>query len=68
LDSLGAVVARLVGSVRMGKVEGKVKEGNSQEAAMAFVLTGLLREVDPAIDPTHAPHLPSSPTQASLPA
>lgn len=60
LDSLGAVIARLAGSVRLDEIDRKVKAGHSRETELAFVLTGLLREVDPAIDPTHAAHLPSS--------
>ena len=51
LDSMGAVIARLVGGVRMDQVNG--------EEQLAKVLTGLLREVDPNVDPTHEAHLPS---------
>ena len=51
LDSLGAVIARLMQGVR---------EGVGTEARLAFVLTGLLREVDPSIDPDHIAHLPTT--------
>jgi len=58
LDSLGAVISRLVMAVDMNKVEAGCG-GESKELRIAFVLTGLLREVDPAIDPDHIAHLPS---------
>jgi hypothetical protein len=51
LDSMGAVIARLIGGVR--------DIGGTTEDYRAHVITGLLREVDPAIDPTHIAHLPS---------
>ncbi len=54
LDSLGAVISRLVKAVDPNKVD------MSNEQAVAKVLTGLLREVDPSIDPLHNAHLPSS--------
>ena len=50
LDSLGAVVARLVASVDPEKA--------TTEFQVAKVITGLLREVDPSIDPNHTAHLP----------
>ena len=51
LDSMGAVIARLTtGVIDIGKMD---------EAYRAKIITGLLREVDPAIDPTHIAHLPS---------
>lgn len=52
LDSLGAVIARL--TMGMEGIE-DMKEGRR-----AYVLTGLLREVDPEIDPDHIAHLPST--------
>jgi len=55
LDSLGAVLARLVVKVD----HDRVPRERGLEAGWAQVLTGLLREVDPDIDPTHAAHLPS---------
>lgn len=65
LDSLGAVIARMADAVDLKGIE--VLEnfdclselGNTTEKRWAKVLTGLLREVDPLIDPTHAAHLPS---------
>jgi hypothetical protein len=54
MDSFGAVVARLVQGVDLAVV------GGMDEFMWAKVLTGLLREVDPNIDPTHNAHLPSS--------
>lgn len=55
LDSLGAVVSRLC----MG-VEGIGGGAGMDEAWLAKIVTGLLREVDPLIDPDHISHLPSS--------
>lgn len=56
LDSLGAVIARLM----MGVDETRMHEHlGSREEQFAFVLTGLLREVDPAIDPFHMAHMPA---------
>lgn len=52
LDSLGAVVARLAMGVNQVK-------GAISEEQLAKVLTGLLREVDPNLDPDHIAHLPS---------
>lgn len=52
LDSMGAVIARLVMGVKgQGFVLG--------EEHAAKVLTGLLREVDPNVDPDHIAHLPN---------
>ena len=51
LDSLGAVVSRLTMGVR--------DIGPMNEDRRALILTGLLREVDPQIDPDHIAHLPS---------
>lgn len=57
LDSLGAVTARLLNDVRAWAVlEGCASD---REAQLAKVLTGLLREVDPNIDPSHIAHLPA---------
>ena len=53
LDSLGAVCSRLMQGVDLSK-------GNVQdEKWLAKILTGLLREVDPNVDPTHLAHLPA---------
>lgn len=54
LNSLGAVIARLVKDIDTKKLSLK------DEQQVAKVITGLLREVDPDIDPTHTAHLPSS--------
>lgn len=59
LDSLGRVVARLVAGIRFDHT------GNSEEA-IAMVVTGLLHEVDPLIDPTHASHLPATRGEQAL--
>lgn len=50
LDSFGAVIARLIMGVE--------RDGFSTEGHLGNILTGLLREVDPMIDPTHIAHLP----------
>lgn len=69
LDSLGDVIARLMRGVSVSTV---LTPGQKEriprslgldltfdEAQVGFVVTGLLREVDPAIDPSHVAHLPS---------
>jgi hypothetical protein len=57
LDSLGAIVARLTGGVDWAQIHGTQVEREKQAAK---VITGLFRDVDPNIDPTHEAHLPSS--------
>ena len=57
LDSLGYVMARMVAKLDTSKID--IKNEND----VGFVLTGLLREVDPAIDPFHNAHLPSLTTE-----
>lgn len=52
LDSMGAVIARLVMGV---KGDGLLRG----EEHAAKILTGLLREVDPNLDPDHIAHLPT---------
>lgn len=54
LDSLGAIIARLISAVDFKKLDIK------DEAAVAKIITGLLREVDPSIDPLHESHLSST--------
>lgn len=54
LDSLGAVIARLTKELDPNKID------VTDELAVGKVLTGLLREVDPSIDPLHIAHLPST--------
>ncbi len=57
LNSLGSVIARLTKAI-------DVKQVNiTDEVAVAKVITGLLREVDPQIDPEHLSHLPSIETE-----
>lgn len=52
LDSLGKVIARLVKELDMERLSIK------DEPEVSKILTGLLREVDPNIDPLHTAHLP----------
>ena len=57
LDSMGAVIARLVQALDLGAISQMV--GQDREQYTTKILTGLLREVDPNIDPEHIAHLPS---------
>jgi len=57
LDSLGAVMARLIRAVDVKELLSHGAE--THESQWAKVLTGLLHEVDPNVDPTHISHLPS---------
>lgn len=73
LDSLGAVMARMIGGVVSGDqlfwretANGKRLSDGEVEKYRAAMLTGLLHEVDPAIDPGHLAHLPSSSEQWPL--
>lgn len=52
VDSLAKVVARFVSDIDPNQID------INDEIQMAKVLTGLLREVDPNIDPLHEAHLP----------
>jgi len=52
LDSLGAVIARITTGIDFNKA--------TNEEEFAYVLSGLLREVDPSIDPNHIAHLPDT--------
>ena len=52
LDSIGRVIARLVKPVNMEQCAG-------DEGRIAAIITGLLREVDPNVDPEHLAHLPT---------
>lgn len=61
LGSFAATIARLVMAVEVGKVARGSKE--ETEDQWAKVLHGLLREVDPNIDPDHSAHLPGDPSQ-----
>lgn len=53
LDSLGAVIARLMKGVNTQSIN------MTDEESVARVITGLLRVVDPLVDPTHEAHLPA---------
>lgn len=65
LDSLGAVMARMFVAIDWRSVMGDKMEHpetmREPEIQAAKVITGLLREVDPNIDPDHISHLPSLP-------
>lgn len=54
LDSLGAVMARMVQAIDTNKID-----INNNEKGVAQLLTSMLVEVDPQIDPEHLAHLPS---------
>ncbi len=61
LDSMGAVLARLMMGVRMEYIE---KNSEAEwylpvETKMAAEITKQLREVDPDLDPKHIAHLPA---------
>jgi len=57
LDSLGAIIARL------GRGVFYSQEGN--EGGVAQLITGLLRQVDPLIDPTREAHLPATTVESA---
>lgn len=61
LDSMSAVIARLIMGVDMAKLEGVAEAlgGATREEVLGTVITGLLHEVDPLQDPHHIFHLPS---------
>jgi hypothetical protein len=60
LDSMGAVIARLCQGVKWSEIARDAKlNGISEEQQLGDVLSGLLREVDPDLDPSHIAHLPS---------
>ncbi len=52
LDSLGATIARIITGIDFERAD--------TEEEWAKVLSGLLREVDPQIDPNHIAHLPNT--------
>ncbi len=54
LDSLASVIARLVQAVDFNRVDAK------NEIEVAHIITGLLREVDPSIDPTQISYMEHS--------
>jgi len=53
LNDLAAVVARLCSAIDTSKVD------IHDEQAVSTIITGLLREVDPVVDPDHLSHLPN---------
>lgn len=58
LGSLGSLMARMLSGVKQVNFDKRAIIGTQEwEAQMGHVLTGLLREVDPAIDPKHVAHL-----------
>jgi hypothetical protein len=59
MDSLGAVLARITGSVDFSVIDREYKLASEWESHAAKVITGLLSEVDPLIDPDHISHLAS---------
>lgn len=54
IDSLGSVIARLIKDVDTSRCP------LTNEYQTAKIITGLLREVDPNVDPLHESHLPAS--------
>ena len=56
LDSFGLVIARLIKDIKFECINNR----NQNEEETAKIITGLLREDDPLIDPTHAAHLESA--------
>ena len=66
LDSLSDVIARLVVGVDLDRCSHRyfdkaagVHKTEVDQAQFSRVICGLLREVDPSIDPNHLAHLPS---------
>lgn len=66
LNSFGAVLARLLKDIDVDVIPEDLRDGKedywlslSQEEKLAWVLTGLLKVVDPQIDPFHEAHLPN---------
>ena len=56
LESLATVIARLIGKIDEDKLGGAGCPGESSEVAKARVIRGLLRDVDPLVDPGHIFH------------
>lgn len=55
-ESLAAVIARLIGKIDEDPLGGAYLPGESSEVAKARVIQGLLRDVDPLVDPGHILH------------
>ena len=67
LDSMGAVIARLCQGVKWKEVARDASLLKiSEEEQLADVLSGLLREIDPILDPSHIAHLPSTKAARNL--
>lgn len=66
LDSLGKVISRLCMAVKWEDIHER-GDGVPPEQQAAKILSGLLREVDPNIDPSHIAHLPSEPEDGADP-
>lgn len=65
LGSLGAVMGRMLRGIPFDKFENrKGMDDAAWEKQIGHVMTGLLREVDPQIDPDHLAHLPDAPKEA----
>jgi hypothetical protein len=56
LDSMGAVIARLCQGIEFSRLPGRGFP-IARERALAMVVTGLLREVDPLVDPDAEGHV-----------
>lgn len=65
VDSLAAVVARLASGIQITSAV-KGKDGTIDEREFSKIACGLLREVDPSIDPSHAAHLPAEKVTESV--
>jgi hypothetical protein len=67
LGSLGAVMARMVAAITPDRVDAQmaINPDNTGEQNMSVLLTEQLREVDPALDPSHLAHLSDPPTQST---
>ncbi len=59
IDSLGAVIARMVMGMDPKSLMRLGVSDEFSEPRVALVATGLLREVDPQVDPSHVAHLPA---------
>lgn len=57
LDSFAAVIARLASAVDFA--QGVLQPGENKERFATRIIRGLLREVDPDVDPKHIAHLPA---------
>ena len=63
LDSMGMVIARIIGAIEFDKLpqrpSSSKKAPYTREQAIGAAVRKLLVEVDPSIDPNHIAHLPS---------